>query len=137
MHGVFINLKGADCSSVYIGGSTLKEVRQIEHYLASYPSSRLAISKVTGQMYHTLETAPANTSPIETTLRKTKLHDCSIPEYGLIRSSVAVSLSEFVVDGFTDDDLCFETPNGRETIAWLPARAEPGRWALPHGDDVS
>ena len=80
----------------------------------------LAISPRTGHLYHQLLG------------RGTILHGkngC----YGLIKSSVAVTLSEQIV---TNDD---EVASGNKftfdgychPISWLPGSAEPGSWAMP------
>lgn len=53
--------------------------------------------------------------------------------YGLIRSSVAVSLSEKITAGSDDSGshLEFHTQDGPKPIRWLPDDAEPGAWSLP------
>lgn len=53
--------------------------------------------------------------------------------YGLIRSSVAVALSEKIVAGDNDDDDDGSTffYNDEHMIEWLVDEYEPGRWAMP------
>lgn len=83
----------------------------------------LAVSPRTGQLYHKVQHC---TSP---------LHDDKAlhGEYGLIRSSIAVTLSEQIKAGTGDDDLTlYFCSEGHEfLIDALPAASEPGEWALP------
>jgi hypothetical protein len=99
-----------------------------------FDPSRLAISEQTGRLYHKLI---SSTNAEDTTKSpKTALHDTPIAQYGLIRSSVAVSLSESIVFG-PDDKMEFLSSDGsRPTgIPWLPEEAEPGSWSFPYTED--
>jgi Domain of unknown function (DUF4505) len=90
--------------------------------------SRLAASKTTGRLYHQLISIGG------TNVARTALHESSAaPEYGLMRSSVAVALSERIVHGHSDGgNLLILTPQGHHPLPWLPEVAEPGAWALPN-----
>ena len=95
--------------------------------------SLLRVSRTTGRLYHQLVSSHSTNRT-----QKTALHDqTSDPNFGLIRSSVAVSLSEKIDDSSDDEDDRMEiiTPNGQCPLHWLPADAEPGSWALPFDGD--
>lgn len=83
-----------------------------------FDNSRLAISTKTGRLYHELA------SPMKGSKGK---HD-----YGLLRSSVTVSLAERIIPGETHDEpWSFLSAEGNASqIGWLPAYAEPGKWAM-------
>lgn len=98
-----------------------------------FDSSYLAVSEKSGKLYHKLVAAHPNA--LEKTNRKTAMHDNDIAEYGLIRSSVAVSLSEKIVASSDTDGLAFNTPSGERPISSLPENAEPGVWSLPYSED--
>ena len=95
-----------------------------------FDSSHLAVSEKSGKLYHKLVAAHPNA--LEKIERKTAMHDT---EYGLIRSSVAVSLSEKIVASSDTDGLAFDTPSGQRPISSLPEDAEPGVWSLPYSED--
>ena len=86
--------------------------------------SKLAVSKKTGRLYHQLN--------IESGIRKSRR---TASEYGLIRSSVAVALSERIVDGLDDGRMAIATPHGLSPVPWLPEVHEPGLWSFPLRDD--
>ena len=95
--------------------------------------SLLRVSRSTGRLYHQLVSSKSTNKT-----QKTVLHDqTSPPNFGLIRSSVAVSLSERIVDSSDDEGHEMEiiTPEGRCPLNWLPVDAEPGSWALPFDGD--
>jgi hypothetical protein len=87
----------------------------------AFDHTRLAVSKKTGRLYHQL---------FQTEKRARGAMKLG---YGLIRSSVAVSLSEKIFPGLLgeDDNLTFFTPDGAKPIQWLPVDAEPSTWAMP------
>jgi hypothetical protein len=85
----------------------------------AFDSSRLAISSSTGRLYHGIDT-------------KGKTKSESATEYGLIRSSVAVTLSENISEGPNDKFLY----DGFVEIDWLPDENEAGAWAMPDDGSV-
>lgn len=97
-----------------------------------YLPEKIAMSPRTGRLYHELtsdnrgakENRPL--TPLHTSESSEK------PEYGLIKSSVAVSIADAIVegDGFGHDIICFDTGK-KYPIEWLPAHAEAGEWGLP------
>lgn len=100
-----------------------------------FQPSALAISSTTGRLYHKLK------SPL------TAKYRTSLPsrpekrmEYGLIRSSVAVQLSDRILPGHDermDESLYFRNDCGfLQLIKLLPASQEPGSWALPRSSQV-
>lgn len=85
-----------------------------------FEPERLAISERTGRLYHQI--VPT----------QKKIPRMSNLGYGLIRSSVAVSLSEKIIPGEGEDGvLAFQTLNGVVPVKWLPNEEEPGVWAMP------
>jgi len=96
----------------------------------------IAISRKNGRLYHRLTTHSLNR-------RKGKSEsnnniDTEGQAYGLIRSSVAVALSDRIVpinDESSSEaysDVGFETEaHGLVPIPWLPLESEPGPWAMP------
>mmetsp|Transcript_16470 Transcript_16470/g.47348 ORF Transcript_16470/g.47348 Transcript_16470/m.47348 type:complete len:316 (+) Transcript_16470:94-1041(+) len=137
-----------------IFGSTLSQ---------PFSPKSLFISKHTGRIYHEIsaeidegrEGSTLNNGVSGVLNVKPKLiplHTISRREFGLIKSSLAVSLSEDIIDGNEEqpaslltekqhsgmDFACPETGN-RYAIFWLPEEAEAGSWALPHDEvqDVS
>lgn len=124
---------------------------------------KLVMSKRTGRLYHELSTTcyhgTANASMEDETdgsssdysdgkdtksKGPTLLHDLPVPEYGLIRSSVAVALSENIVFCSNRDatsshsDMNFVSSIDQYPIPWLPEHAEPGPWSMPvvEGDKI-
>jgi hypothetical protein len=88
-----------------------------------FDCNRLAVSNKTGKLYHEVDGFSKSSS-------STLLHE-SILRYGLVRSSVAVSISDNISIGETDcDNWTYKTRNGDKPINWLPHAAEPGQWAL-------
>lgn len=88
-----------------------------------FQASKLAVSSLTGHLYHKIE---RNQSRI-------LLDGEGNSVYGLIRSSVAVTLSENIYPGQLDgiDKLWITDENGEElVIDSLPLASEPGNWAL-------
>ena len=101
-----------------------------------YLPEKIAMSPRTGRLYHEL-TQGTRVGGTSTTL--TPLHaseSTNKPEYGLIKSSVAVSIADAIVegDGFGHDIICFDTGK-KYPIEWLPAHAEAGEWGLPFSDE--
>ena len=96
-----------------------------------YRPDRLAMSPRTGRLYHELTSGTGDGDSVKSL---TPLHDSgsTAPEYGLIKSSVAVSLADAIVegDGFGHDVICYDTGK-RYPIEWLPVHAEAGEWGLP------
>ena len=102
----------------------------------NFDSSRLAVSSRTGRLYHELDGyskgQPSSSDEEES--------DDIFLKYGLIRSSVAVALSENIHpgdDGEVGDDcnwIYTSTSGSSKLIYWLPNGAEPGEsaWALPY-----
>jgi hypothetical protein len=117
---VFHSLIDNDTTLVY-GGTMVQP----------FDSSHLAVSEKSGRLYHKMVAAHPNASD----KIKTAMHDNDITEYGLIRSSVAVSLSEKIVASSDTDGLAFDTPSGQRPISSLPENAEPGVWSSPYGVD--
>lgn len=120
---------------------------------------RLFISKKTGRIYHELttetddfgtdgESAQSEETASKNKTKITPLHKSFGQEFGLIKSSLAVTLSDEIVDAEENayneenlsggeysgmDFICAK--NGRRSpITWLPDGAEPGSWALPPED---
>lgn len=101
-----------------------------------YLPEKIAMSPRTGRLYHELtsdnrgakENKPL--TPLHTSESAEK------PEYGLIKSSVAVSIADAIVegDGFGHDIICFVTGK-KYPIEWLPAHAEAGEWGLPFSEE--
>jgi hypothetical protein len=104
-----------------------------------FDPSRLAISRYSGRLYHEL-IIPSEPSEAKET---TPLHGSHGREYGLIRSSVAVTLSEHIAPVDTPGETRNEeaahsgmsfarTDLGISfSIPWLPEESEPGPWAMP------
>ena len=108
---VFHSLQG---NTLYFGG-TLQ---------VPFEPTNLAVSPRTGQLFHKIQHC---STPLQ--------YEKSSPgEYGLIRSSVAVTLSDRIKPGPADDNdltlyFCLE---GQEFLMdKLPTASEPGEWALP------
>lgn len=96
----------------------------------SFESSRLAISSVTGRLYHEI---PGNGNA---THKESK--GPATLGYGLIRSSVAVALSEHIHPTDNQDGSVhfeFLTETEQHQIPWLPLEDEPGLWAFPGDED--
>lgn len=105
----------------------------------TFQPDKLAMSPTTGRLYHELISASVN----ESSNRLTPLHSSQELEYGLIRSSVAVSLSESIVVGSDEED---DTLSGMEfhcseldctfPIKWLPLDARPGMSSMPFVEGI-
>lgn len=101
----------------------------------------LAISEETGRLYHRL----TGDNVLARDKQKSKLaantqHEAK-DEFGLIRSSVAIALSDRieVLDGNDADEtlgMGIMTESGFLSIPWLPGEAEPGAWAMPCSEDA-
>jgi hypothetical protein len=99
----------------------------------------IAISEQTGKLYHQLTTHSLQHPT------RAIVDSASRQEYGLIRSSVAVALSEQIVvmneneatyrQSKTHSGLGFATSGELLPIPWLPAHAEPGSWAMPFAEE--
>lgn len=113
---VFHSLVGND---LHFGGSLIRP------FNASY----LAVSLKTGRLYH----------KVEKENKAGRSEKVSQDEYGLIRSSVAVALSEYIHPGNCDDSeisgLNFCNEGASTQIKALPQSSEPGEWALPGNKD--
>ncbi|KAG7364992.1 protein of unknown function DUF4505 containing protein [Nitzschia inconspicua] len=91
----------------------------------AFDSTHLVVSAKTGRLYHLF------VPPIK------KKENLSLPggekmAYGLIRSSVAVALSENIIIG-RDGDFFY---NDEHKIDWLADENEPGAWAMPDDGTV-
>ena len=84
----------------------------------------LAISPMTGRIYHRL-VAPERVTPLH--------NEMEGPMYGLVRSAIAVSLSDKL--SLSDDGMVYTEEGETCTVGWLPKEAEPGPWAVPVLDD--
>lgn len=107
---------------------------------------KLAISQTTGRLYHELiVVSDKDTDGTMNDGRSTPLHTSNQLEYGLLKSSVAVSLSESIiiadVDNHDTNDFsgmhyhCSKT-NEAVPIKWLPPQAQPGPSAMPFIDGI-
>jgi hypothetical protein len=102
---------------IYAGNLTLP----FEH-------SQLALSEKTGRLYHQLY------DPKEVINTKQSSSGLTTLGYGLVRSTVAVALSERILPGpgeMEEENMLFLTPEGPVPIQCLPHYAEPGAWVLP------
>jgi hypothetical protein len=113
-------------SSLVFGGNLLQ----------SFDPSMLAISASTGRLYHEL-VVTNTTTPDETSKRKkllTPLHDSG--EFGLVRSSLAVTLSENITVG-DDHELSYHCPDTgqQHRIQTLPASLDSGSWTMPFTEE--
>ena len=114
---VFHSLVGKD---LHFGGNLI----------CPFDPSYLAISPKTGRLYHKIG-------------RKDKSVRTGLEtqgEYGLIRSSVAVALSEHIRTGDCCDfesssGLYFGSEGNSSLINTLPQTFEPGSWAQPESSD--
>jgi hypothetical protein len=99
---------------------------------------KIALAKDTGRLYHELINASRDSAEeISRPVRKTHagltlLHASDKVEYGLIRSSVAVTLSDSICVGsdkengvYSGMDFCADS-GSRYPIKWLPICAQPG-----------
>lgn len=86
-----------------------------------FEPSNLAISKATGKLFHKL------VKPMVEPESSKSL------EYGLVRSSIAITLSDRILPGDADENWTFLRISGElgEPIEWLPEENEPGEWAMP------
>lgn len=94
-----------------------------------FDCSKLAISEGTGRLYHRLfvnDGADIQTHSNKITKERLDLG------YGLIRSSVAVSLSEHIQHKNSTGKFRYGSDF---EIDWLPSLHEPGNWAMPMPDD--
>jgi hypothetical protein len=115
-----------------------------------FSPDKLAISQTTGRLYHELVSVKRHQdeSNTDSTLdgRSTPLHASSQLEYGLIKSSLAVSLSESIMttgdnnheenEDFSGMHFRCSSTNATFPIKWLPSRAQPGPSAMPFIDGV-
>mmetsp|Transcript_19857 Transcript_19857/g.44252 ORF Transcript_19857/g.44252 Transcript_19857/m.44252 type:complete len:277 (-) Transcript_19857:1278-2108(-) len=99
-----------------------------------YHPEKLAMSPKTGRLYHELVSGSKDGDKPLTPLHV--VSESSKPEYGLIKSSVAVTIADAIVEGegFGNDVICYDTGK-RYPIRWLPAYAEAGEWGLPFTDE--
>lgn len=80
-----------------------------------FDHARLAISEHTGRLYHEVTDF--------------RLQGSNQLEYALIRSAVAVSLSDCIIS--QEDGLYYQLDNDLVPIQRLPAHCEPGNWSMP------
>lgn len=104
---------------------------------------KIALAKDTGRLYHELinasrDCAEDSSTPVRTARTGlTLLHASDMVEYGLIRSSVAVTLSDLICVGpdeendvYSGMDFCTDS-GSRYPIKWLPIHTQPGAWSMP------
>ena len=99
-----------------------------------FDSNRLAISKRSGKLYYPVHNNDNDNNNSEDRMKL---------GYGLISSSVAVTLSDKITIGnnsnnYNRDDDDKEgkfTYNNDTEIGWLPSKNEPGKWSLPDDDE--
>jgi hypothetical protein len=91
-----------------------------------FDSKMLAISSMTGRLYHRI----IHTSTTSSSGEKRKKQSSSELGYGLIRSQLAVILADKITEG-NDEKFVY---NDEAEIDWLPDDNEPGSWAMPHDD---
>jgi hypothetical protein len=104
-----------------------------------FEEKHLAISEETGRLYHRL--TGENVLARDKAKSKVEATQEAKDEFGLIRSSVAVALSDRieVLDGGDLDGssgMGIMTESGLLSIPWLPGEAEPGAWAMPSSEDA-
>lgn len=90
--------------------------------LHPFRPDQLAISPVSGHLFHRFMPDSSSKLGSETNL-----------SYGLIRSSLAVTLSEHIVhdDSSSSSDVLFYNQNNKMySIACLPVGSEPGPWGM-------
>jgi len=103
---------------------------------------KLAVSKRTGRLYHELFMDQVgerkNKKYYATELQKSNQHK----EFGLIKSSLAVALSDSFVHDDRDEATEYSGLNfiasdtdEKYPIRWLPGDCEPGSWSLPLDED--
>jgi hypothetical protein len=104
---------------------------------------KIALAKDTGRLYHELinpcrDCAEDSSTPVQTKRAGlTTIHASDMVEYGLLRSSVAVTLSDFICVGSDEEndvysgmDFCADS-GSRYPIKWLPIGAQSGAWSMP------
>jgi hypothetical protein len=108
-----------------------------------FEEKHLAISEETGRLYHKLtgENVLARDKKAKSKVVATSTQEAK-DEFGLIRSSVAVTLSDRIEVLDRDDadgssGMGIMTDSGLLSIPWLPGEAEPGSWAMPCSEDAS
>ena len=89
-----------------------------------FDPSMLAISVNTGRLYHRLDSKSRKISSAK--------ENHPLLRYALIRSAVAIALSENIVESSDCETISFMTPEGPCPIATLPSEAEPTGWGLPY-----
>jgi hypothetical protein len=105
-----------------------------------FDEKHLAISEETGRLYHRL----TGENVLARDRAKNKVvatQEARKDEFGLIRSSVAVALSDRIEVLDRDDadgssGMGIMTESGLLSIPWLPEEAEPGAWAMPSSEDT-
>eukprot|EP00978_Attheya_sp_CCMP212_P037492 scaffold177261_cov53-Attheya_sp.AAC.2 len=122
----------------------------------SFSPEKLAISNKSGHLYHEIGSSKRRASAIsksgvveDSEENESMTFHPSDKEYGLIRSSLAVTLCEHIIEGSMnkhnlDDTTIYSGMDFHDPITgklypiiWLPNNAEPGPWALPNSDDDS
>lgn len=98
----------------------------------SFQHSDLAICKNTGRLYHKL---PARFRDRAKREESNKNVTCTALEYGLLRSSVAIALSDIILPATEDcEQWKLLTSEGTEDIDWLPEESEASVWAMPFSE---
>ena len=118
------------------------------HMVQPFCPDKLALAKETGRLYHELVSAYKDCKGNNSTLAgktrdwSTPLHASDKVEFGLIRSSVAVTLSDSICIGPNEEnetysgmDFCTDS-GGRCPIKWLPIYAQPGTWSMPFMEGI-
>ena len=116
-----------DCRQQFLFGGDMAEPFDEEN--------GFAISRVNGRLYHKFTAYALNRCDRN---RNENAGGLPMQDFGLIRSSVAVALSNCMVpiDGedltAKNSGVVFETKSKNQVpIPWLPLRYEPGSWGLP------
>ena len=100
-----------------------------------FDQKSLVISRNNGRLYHSLLTSSPSSREVKSKKCQRRDEWRKKLGYGLIKSSVAVSLSERIHHCDFDDKFLYELDDGKQSpIDWLPAHLEPGNWAMP--DDL-
>jgi Domain of unknown function (DUF4505) len=139
-----------DSAAVLCYGGTLTQL---------FLPTKLAISKRTGKLYHVLDSHAYLSAVMTEQLGAEHQQQCY---YGLLSSSIAMALSDHLVDGTTNsiintssspfkendsfysgiDYVCSSFNNTghiygtRYPISWLPDTAEPGQWSFSYYEET-
>jgi hypothetical protein len=134
--GIELNFVRPAATPIVFHGLQRDELSYAGTMVQPFDEKHLAISEETGRLYHRLtgENVLARDKAKSKVVATQDIKD----EFGLIRSSVAVALSDRieVLDGNDADGssgMGIVTESGLLSIPWLPDEAEPGAWAMPKG----